>query len=322
VERVGFVGLGTMGAAMAANLARAGAPLTVWNRTPGRAASLLAIGAREARTPAELAANSDVVVICVSDTPDVEAVLFGPKAAEGSTAGSAARPPAGSSAAGWSLAEGLRPGSLVIDCSTISPDATRDFGRRLAEMGLGMVDAPVSGGSEGARLGTLTIFAGGSDPDVARARPILEAMGQTITHMGPLGNGQAAKAVNQVIISGAYLGVAEGIVLGLRAGLDPDQLVAALSGGAAQSWVLANRSARMVADDYPLGFRMALHRKDLGIALELARRLGVDLPVADLTAHIEDRLMAAGFGDEDMSALARAIRGGRVGRTGGPGGEV
>jgi 3-hydroxyisobutyrate dehydrogenase len=286
VERIGFVGLGTMGASMAGNLARAGAPLTVWNRTAGRAAALLELGAREAASPAELAAGSDVVVVCVSDTPDVEAVLFGPAG----------------------VAEGAAAGSLVVDCSTISPDATREFGRRLAERGVGMVDAPVSGGSEGARLGTLTIFVGGSDADVARVRPVLEAMGRTITHMGPLGSGQAAKAVNQVVIGGAYLGVAEGIVLGVRAGLDPHQLVEALSGGAAQSWVLTNRSGRMIDDEYPLGFRLALHRKDLGIALETAAGSGLMLPVAMLAAALEDRLLDEGHGNEDMSVLARAIR--------------
>ena len=286
MERIGFVGLGTMGASMAANLARAGAPLTVWNRTAGRASALLELGAREAATPAELAAASDVVVVCVSDTPDVEAVLFG-------SAG---------------VSDGAAPGALIIDCSTISPAATRDFGSRLAERGIGMVDAPVSGGSEGARLGTLTIFVGGSDTDVARARPVLEAIGRTITHLGPLGNGQAAKAVNQVIIGGAYLGVAEGIVLGIRAGLDPHLLVEALAGGAAQSWVLANRSGPMIDDEYPLGFRLALHRKDLGIALELAAATEVMLPVAMLAAALEDRLLEGGHGDEDMSVLARAIR--------------
>jgi len=275
-----------MGASMAGNLARAGAPLTVWNRTAGRAAALLELGAREAASPAELAAGSDVVVVCVSDTPDVEAVLFGPAG----------------------VAEGAAAGSLVVDCSTISPDATREFGRRLAERGVGMVDAPVSGGSEGARLGTLTIFVGGSDADVARVRPVLEAMGRTITHMGPLGSGQAAKAVNQVVIGGAYLGVAEGIVLGVRAGLDPHQLVEALSGGAAQSWVLTNRSGRMIDDEYPLGFRLALHRKDLGIALETAAGSGLMLPVAMLAAALEDRLLDEGHGNEDMSVLARAIR--------------
>jgi 3-hydroxyisobutyrate dehydrogenase len=286
MERIGFVGLGTMGASMAANLLRAGAQLTVWNRTSGRTAALVESGAVEGSTPAEVAARSDVTVVCVSDTPDVEAVLFGPEG----------------------IAAGARPGSLVIDCSTISPEATRDFGGRLADHGVGMVDAPVSGGSEGARLGTLTLFVGGEESDVARAEPVLGALGKTITHLGPLGSGQAAKAVNQVIISGAYLGVAEGIVLGIRAGLDPHRLVEALAGGSAQSWVLANRSGRMIDDDYPLGFRLALHRKDLGIALELAAETGVMLPGAMLAAALEDRLLAGGHGNEDMSVLARAVR--------------
>jgi 3-hydroxyisobutyrate dehydrogenase-like beta-hydroxyacid dehydrogenase len=290
MERIGFVGLGTMGAAMAANLARAGAPLIVWNRTPGRAAGLVALGAQEAETPAAAAARSDVVVICVSDTPDVEAVLFGPHGI----------------ASGVSEAA---PGSLVVDCSTISPASTRDFGARLAGRGVALVDAPVSGGSEGARLGTLTIFVGGAEADVERARPVLASIGRTITHLGPLGSGQAAKAVNQVIICGAYLGVAEGLVLGMRAGLDPRRLVEALSGGAAGSWVLANRSGAMIEDEYPLGFRLALHRKDLAIALEMAAAAGLELPVARLTAALEDGLISGGHGDEDMSVLARAVRG-------------
>jgi 3-hydroxyisobutyrate dehydrogenase len=286
MERIGFLGLGTMGSSMAANLARAGALPCVWNRTPGRAVTLVELGARELDSPAAVAAAADVVVICVSDTPDVEAVLFGPGGVE----------------------EGASPGVLVIDCSTISPDATRDFGRRLALRGVALVDAPVSGGSEGARLGTLTIFVGGAEADVARARPVLEAIGKTITHLGPLGNGQAAKAVNQVMIAGSYLGVAEGIVLGIRAGLEPRQLVEALSGGAAQSWVLANRSDRMIDDEYPLGFKLALHRKDLAIALTLASANGVMLPGAMLASALEDRLIDGGHGDEDMSVLARVIR--------------
>ena len=286
VERIGFVGLGTMGLSMARNLRSAGAELTVWNRTPGRAAELTAAGAVEAADPSEVGARSDIVVICVSDTPDVERVLFGARG----------------------LAEGLAPGALVIDCSTISPTATREFARRLAERGVGLVDAPVSGGSEGARLATLTVFVGGSDADVARAMPVLEAMGRTITHMGPSGSGQASKAVNQVILAGSYLGLAEGLVLGIEAGLDPARLVAALSGGSAQSWVLANRSKNMIEDRYPLGFKLSLHRKDLGIALDLARTLGADLPLATMAARIEDELVARDHGSEDMSVLARAIR--------------
>ena len=283
---VAFLGLGTMGAAMAANLARAGFAVTGWNRTPGRAADLIELGVAIADTPAEAVAGADLVVICVSDTPDVGAVLFGPDG----------------------VVDGARPGTLVIDCSTIAPSGSWDFAKRLAERDLAMVDAPVSGGSEGARNATLTIFVGGEAADVERARPVLTAMGRTITHVGPIGAGQAVKAVNQVILAGTYLGVAEGIVLAIKAGLDVEQVVGALGGGAAQSWVLANRSGRMLDNDYPLGFKVALHRKDLGIALELAAQLGAVLPVSALAAQLETGLIAGGHGDDDMSALARTIR--------------
>ena len=152
------------------------------------------------------------------------------------------------------------------------------------------------------------MFVGGTDTDVARARPVLEAMGKTITHLGPLGSGQAGKAVNQVILGGVYLGLAEGLILGLKAGLDPKLMVAALSGGSAQSWALANRSGNMIADEYPLGFRLSLHRKDLGIALTMASEMGLMLPLGMLVATLEDRLLAEGHGDEDMSVIARVIR--------------
>ena len=286
MERVGFIGLGTMGAAMAANLVRAGFAVTAWNRTPDRAPELDGLGVERGATPADVASAVETIVICVSDTPDVAAVLLGPDG----------------------VSAGARPGSLVIDCSTISPAATRRFAAELAEHDIGLVDAPVSGGSEGAQKATLTIFVGGEAADVERARPILAALGKTITHVGPIGSGQAVKAVNQVILAGTYLGVAEGIVLAMKAGLDVDQVVGALGGGAAQSWVLANRAGRMIANDYPLGFKVVLHRKDLGIALELAEELGADLPVSALAASIETELIAAGHADDDMSALARSIR--------------
>ena len=286
MERVGFIGLGTMGAAMAANLARAGFGVTAWNRTPDRAPELDGLGVERAATPADVARSVETLVICVSDTPDVAAVLLGPDG----------------------VATGARPGTLVIDCSTISPGATRGFASELAKRDIALVDAPVSGGSEGAQKATLTIFVGGEAADVERARPILAALGKTITHVGPIGSGQAVKAVNQVILAGTYLGVAEGIVLAMKAGLDVEQVVSALGGGAAQSWVLANRAGRMIANDYPLGFKVALHRKDLGIALELAEELGADLPVSALAAGLETELIAAGHADDDMSALARSIR--------------
>lgn len=286
MERIGFCGLGTMGTFMAGNLRKAGFEVTVWNRTAGKTGELVVMGCGAAASPAEVARNSDIVVTCVSDTPDVEAVLFG---ADG-------------------VASGLASGGMVIDCSTISPDATRQFAARLAEQGVGWIDAPVSGGSEGARNATLTIMVGGTEADLERARPVLAAMGKTITHFGPAGNGQAVKAVNQVVISGVYLAVAEGMVLSMKAGLDPEAVVAALGGGVAGSWILANRSAKMVNNAYPLGFKTALHLKDLGIALEMARQLGVTLPVTGLAAQLESGLVARGYGDEDMSNLARPIR--------------
>ncbi|MGD0286646.1 MAG: NAD(P)-dependent oxidoreductase [Acidimicrobiales bacterium] len=284
--KVGFVGLGTMGAAMAANLARAGFPLTVWNRTPGRAGPLLALGAVEAHSPREVARASEVVVTCVTDSPQVAEVLFGPDG----------------------LAEGLVPGSLLIDCSTISPASAREIGTCLKDQGVAMLDAPVSGGSEGAVAGTLTIMVGGEPTDVERAHDVLHAMGRSVTHLGPIGSGQVAKAVNQVILCGTYLGVAEGIVLALKAGIDVERVITALAGGAAGSWVLQNRSGRMIDDSYPLGFKIALHRKDMAIALDLARSIGAVLPVAALAATFEDGLIAQGHGDDDNSALARAIR--------------
>jgi 3-hydroxyisobutyrate dehydrogenase len=276
-----------MGGAMAANAARAGFEVSAWNRTPGRAAELGDLGVSLHESPAAVAAASDIVITMVSDTPDVEAVLFGP----------------------GGVAEGASAGSLVVDMSTISPSATRGFAERLAERGVAMLDGPVSGGSEGAKKGTLSIFVGGDAADLERARPVLQSLGTTITHCGAIGAGQAVKAVNQVILAGTYLGVAEGIVLAIKAGLDVEQTVAALSGGAAQSWVLANRSARMLANDYPLGFKVALHRKDLGIALAMARELGASLPVSALCEAIEAGLIGQGHADDDMSAVARAIRG-------------
>jgi len=284
--RIGFAGLGTMGRYMAANLANAGFELTVWNRTGGKAGDLVALGARETSSPRELAQSSDIVVTCLTDSPEVESVLFGEDG----------------------LAEGLSTGSLVVDCSTISPLKAQEFARRLADQGVAMLDAPVSGGSEGARLGTLTILVGGESGDLARASTVLSAMGSTVTLLGPVGAGQWAKAVNQVILAGVYLGVAEGVTLAIKAGLDVEKVVGALSGGAAGSWVLSNRSERMIRDEYPIGFKIALHRKDLAIGLDLAQSVGAVLPVSSLAATFEDGLIAQGYGDDDNSALARIIR--------------
>jgi 3-hydroxyisobutyrate dehydrogenase-like beta-hydroxyacid dehydrogenase len=281
--RVAVIGLGTMGTPMARHLLAAGHEVTVHNRTREREEPLAAAGAARAETPAAAAAGAEAVLTCVSDTPDLEHVLLGP----------------------GGVAQGLATGGLVVDCSTVSPAATAAIAATLGERGIGLVDAPVSGGSEGAERGTLTIFCGGTDADVARARPLLEAFGSRITHLGASGAGQVAKAVNQVMIAGTYATVGEGIALAEAAGLDLAQLVEALSAGAAASWVLTNRAGNMIADTYPLGFKVALHRKDLGIALDEAARAGLPLAVSTLVAAQEDDLMAKGHGDEDVSALAR-----------------
>jgi len=244
---------------------------------------LEALGARRADSPAAAATRAEAVLTCVSDTPDLEHIVMGPDG----------------------VASGLAPGGVVVDCSTVSPTAVAEMAVRLQERGIGMVDAPVSGGSEGAERGTLTIFCGGADADVARARPVLEAFSSRITHLGPSGFGQVAKAVNQVMIAGTYASVGEGIALAEAAGLPLPELVEALSAGAAASWVLQNRAENMISDSYPLGFKLALHRKDLGIALDEAGRAGLPLDVARLVAAQEDGLMAEGHGDEDVSALAR-----------------
>jgi 3-hydroxyisobutyrate dehydrogenase len=284
--KVAFIGMGTMGAPMALNVLKAGHAVVVHNRTRERELPVADAGALRAGTPGEAALDAEVIVTCVSDTPDVEAVVLGDDG----------------------VIHGARPGSLVVDMSTISPAATRHIAAVLAEKGIRMIDAPVSGGSEGAQKGTLAIMVGGEAGDVQRAMPVLEAMGKTITHVGGIGSGQITKAINQVVIAGTYLGVAEGMVLGMKAGLDMQKVVQAISGGAAGSWVLSNRAGNMVHNTYPLGFRVRLHHKDLRIALEAARELAVSLPASALVDQIENGLIGQGYGDEDMSAMARSLR--------------
>ena len=285
--KIAVIGLGTMGAPMAANLLKAGCSVLVHNRTRSKEAPLVALGAQRAADPASAAREAEIVLTSVSDTSDVESVLLRP---------------------GSGAIEGLRTGGLVIDCSSISPDGTRRIGQIFRERGIGFVDAPVSGGSEGAILGTLTIMCGGTQEDFDRALPVLKIIGRRITLVGPLGCGQVAKAVNQVVIAGTYQTLAEGLALACRAGADPERVVSAIDGGVAGSWILTNRSQKMLKDEYPLGFRVRLHRKDLAIALETARTLNVPLPVASLVASMEDTLISAGYGDEDMANLARLTR--------------
>jgi 3-hydroxyisobutyrate dehydrogenase len=282
---VGFIGLGSMGSLMAKNLLEAGLSVVVHNRTRDKERPLVELGATSSETPASLGAEADIVITMVSDTKDVEQVLFG---ANG-------------------LATGLRPGSLVVDMSTISALETERFAEKLMKAEIGLIDAPVSGGTEGAKSGKLTIFVGGSKDDFDRARPVLEQLGTTITHFGPIGSGQTAKAVNQTIIASTFLGVAEGIALAKSAGLDANMAIDAISKGLASSWILENRGPRMIDGTYPLGFKLALHRKDLRIALEQAATLDLDLPGAQLVAALEDNLMDA-FGDQDMSSIYEAVR--------------
>jgi 3-hydroxyisobutyrate dehydrogenase-like beta-hydroxyacid dehydrogenase/SAM-dependent methyltransferase len=283
-EKVAFLGLGALGAPMAANLLAAGFPLTLHNRNRQREEPLAARGARRAATPLAAASGSGVVCLCLSDDAAVRAVLLeGPDAA----------------------ISGLAPGSLVIDFSTIAPATSAALAARLAERGVAYLDAPVTGGTEGAEAGTLSVLVGGQAHDLERARPLLDVVGQRISHLGPVGAGQRAKAVNQVLVAGSYAAVAEALALGARLGLPMERVCEALMEGAAGSWALRNRSANMLKGQFPLGFRLALHHKDLQIALEAAAATGLELPLSERVAAIEAELMAAGHGDEDVSALAR-----------------
>jgi 3-hydroxyisobutyrate dehydrogenase len=284
--KVAFIGLGTMGSPMALNVLKAGHTVTVNNRTRDKELPLATEGALRAETPAVAAANAEIVVTCLSDTPDVEAVILGEHG----------------------VVQGAPEGAIVIDMSTISPTATRRISEKLSARGIRMLDAPVSGGSEGALKGTLSIMVGGEASDLGIVRPVLEAMGTTITHIGPIGAGQLTKAINQIVVAGTYWSVAEGVALGLKAGLDMEKVVAALGGGAAGSWAMVNRSGNMIKNDYPLGFKVQLHRKDLIIALDVARELGVTLPVTAYVAQAETGLIACGHGNEDISVIARAVR--------------
>ncbi|RLC01406.1 MAG: NAD(P)-dependent oxidoreductase [Deltaproteobacteria bacterium] len=284
--KIAFIGMGTMGVPMALNVLKAGHEVVVHNRTREKELPLADAGALRADTPREAAAGAEIIITCVSDTPDVEAIVLG---AEG-------------------IIQAARAGSLLIDMSTISPTATRHMAATLIEKEIRMIDAPVSGGSEGAQNGTLAIMVGGEAEDVQHAMPVLEAMGKTIMHVGGIGSGQITKAINQVILAGTFMGVAEGMVLGMKAGLDMQKVTEAISGGAAGSWVLSNRAMNMVNNTYPLGFRTRLHHKDLRIALEAARDLGVTLPASALMDQIENGIIGRGYGDEDMSGIARTHR--------------
>lgn len=283
---VGVVGLGIMGSGMAANLLAAGLRLHVYNRTAAKTAAMATAGAVVEGSPRAVAQACDVVLVCVSDTPDVEAVLFGPDG----------------------VAAGAAPGSLVIDASTIAPAATRDFAARLAAEGVALVDAPVSGGSEGAKNGTLSIMVGGTAEDVERARPVLEAIGTTITHVGPVGAGQTCKLVNQVLVVVNMLAVSEALLLAQAGGLDAATAIQAVQGGAGGSWMLANRGPQVVAQDWRPGFTIDLQQKDLRLVLDAADELGVPLLGTAMVFQLYRTLQARGLGGEGNHALAKAVQ--------------
>ena len=285
--RIAWIGLGTMGAPMAGHLLAAGHELHVHNRTRSREEPLAAAGAIRAESPAAAAHSADLVFTCVSDSPDLEEIVLGEHGVAG----------------------GMRPGAVLVDCSTVSPATSKKIAERFSPLGIGAVDAPVSGGSEGARNGTLTVFVGGEDAHVQAALPALQIFARSVTHLGLPGAGQAGKAVNQVLIAGTYAALGEGLALAEREGLPLPELVAALNGGAARSWILENRSQNVIENEYPLGFRVALHLKDLKIALAEADRYGLPMAVTRLVAEQEERLVAAGHGDEDNSVLARVAKG-------------
>jgi 3-hydroxyisobutyrate dehydrogenase len=284
-DRVGFIGLGIMGGGMAGNLLKAGFPLTVWNRTTGRSGALLEAGARAGADPGDVAAQSDVIIICVSDTPDVQEVILAERG----------------------ILAGAKTGSLVIDCSTISPKATRELAQTLAQRGLGMLDAPISGGSEGAALGTLSIMVGGHDEDFERALPILQAVGQKITHVGRSGAGQMVKLVNQALVVGNCLAMCEALLMAQAGGVELDKTLEAISAGAAGSWMLANRGPQILARDWRPGFTIDLQQKDLRLVLEAGDELGVPLPGTSLIFNLYRTLEARGLGSEGNHALIKAL---------------
>ncbi|MDP3984502.1 MAG: NAD(P)-dependent oxidoreductase, partial [Acidimicrobiia bacterium] len=273
-DRLGFVGMGAMGSGMARNLIARGHELTVWNRTGEKARAI--DGARVADSLEELAASSDIVMICVSDTPDVEAVVSG---SDG-------------------LMAGFNTGTLVIDHSTISPAATRSLAKAVRGQGADWLDAPVSGGVEGARDGTLSIMVGGEAAALERARPFLEAYSSTITHVGPLGSGQLVKLVNQILVVGNQLASSEALSFAQAAGLDLEATLNAVKGGAAGSWMLANRGPQMIARDFRPGFTIDLQQKDLRLALEAADEMGVPLIATSLVFQLYRTLQAQGLGGE------------------------
>ena len=284
-DTVGFIGLGIMGKPMAKNLIEAGHELVVYNRTPKKAEELAGAGAVVAASPREVAEQSDVVVTMLPDSPQVEEVLVGEEG----------------------VFEGVKEGALIVDTSTISPVITEELAARAKEKGASMLDAPVSGGDVGAIEGTLSIMVGGSDEDFQRARPLFEAMGKTVTHVGGSGAGQVVKAANQIVVALTIEAVSEALVLGSKAGVAPEKILDVLGGGLAGNKVMEVKREKMLEHSFDPGFRIELHHKDLGIALAAGREYGVTLPVTAIVDQMLQNLRMRGRGDRDHSALLTLI---------------
>lgn len=284
--QVGFIGLGIMGKPMAKNLMNAGFPLIVWNRSQPAIDLVASWGAEAAKSPKEVAANSDVIITIVTDSPDVEHVALGPDG----------------------IVEGVRPGAIHIDMTTMSPMITQQIAAKLAEKGAQMLDAPVSGGDIGAQNGTLSIMVGGPSDAFERCLPVFEAMGKNIVHVGEEhGSGQFVKLCNQVACGLNLLAMAEAIALGKRAGLDLDKMLEAITKGAAGSWMLSNLGPKVVQGNWEPGFMVRLKQKDLRLCLEAAASLDLPLPGTALVHQLYRSLQADGLGDKGTQALVHAI---------------
>ncbi|MCJ7573529.1 NAD(P)-dependent oxidoreductase [Candidatus Bathyarchaeota archaeon] len=285
MKRIGFIGLGIMGGAMSTNLLKTGFPLTVWNRTPEKMRPLLEAGAKPVKSPKEVAERSDIVIDMVTDSKDVEEVLLGKEG----------------------VIHGARPGTIVVDMSTISPIVTREIAKKLGEKGIRMLDAPVSGGDIGARNATLSIMVGGDAEAYEECLPVFQAMGKTITYIGGHGDGQVCKAVNQILVGVNVLGVAEALMFAHKAGVDVDKVLAAVSGGAAGSWQLANNGPKMLKGDYTPGFKVKDYIKDLRIIMETAAETKTPLVETAVVQQMFRNLDAEGLRDKGTQAVIVAV---------------
>ena len=293
-QMIGFIGLGIMGAPMARNLIEAGHPVVAWNRSAGRLEAAVEAGAERGASPADVSARSEIVIACVTATADVEAVAVGP----------------------GGIAEGAKPGTTFIDMSTISPAVTRRIAQELAARGVDMLDAPISGGEQGAIAGTLSIMVGGSAEVLDRVRPVLEVLGATITRCGPTGAGQTVKLCNQIAVCINNLAMAEALVFCQRSGVDPSTMLSAISGGAAGSWQISNLGPKVVKRDFAPGFKVGLQQKDLRLALEAADELRLPLGGTSFVHRLFAAVEAAHGPDVGTQALVtslEALSGVRVG---------